>query len=103
MHKTDIGYCSSLLGSCSCCPGWFCQRGGRGLLNFLPLLQFLFLHLFEDLYAQGLLGQPASGGMSVVLRRESVGDAQLLADMFKGVIVRHPEVLEQLFSAGQWP
>ena len=52
------------------------------------------------LYAQGLLGQPASGGMSVVLRGESVGDAQLLADMFKGVIVRHPEVLEQLFFCG---
>lgn len=51
------------------------------------------------LYAQGLLGQPASGGMSVVLRGESVGDAQLLADMFKGVVACYPEVLEQLLPA----
>lgn len=49
------------------------------------------------LNTEGLLGLPATSGPSVVLWREGVSDAQLLAHPLKGVIANQPQVFQKLF------
>lgn len=45
--------------------------------------------------AEGFLGQPAASGPSVVLWREGVSDAELLAHFLKGIMANQPEILQQ--------
>lgn len=51
------------------------------------------------LNAELFLGQPAASGPPMVLWREGVGDPQLLADCFKGLIVNQPKVFQKLFPS----
>lgn len=51
------------------------------------------------LETEGLFGQPATGGSSVVLWGEGVGDAELLAHFLKGVVTDQPQVFQKLFPA----
>lgn len=51
------------------------------------------------LQTEGLFGNPAVRGSSVVQRREAVGDVELLAHLLKGVVTDQPQVFQQLFPA----
>lgn len=54
---------------------------------------------FFYLDAEGLLGQPAAGGPSVVFWGEGVCDAELLTNSLKGIVAHQPEVFQKLFPS----
>lgn len=51
------------------------------------------------LNAEGLLGQPAASDPPVVLWREGVSDAQLLAHFLEGIVANHAKVFQKLFPS----
>lgn len=54
---------------------------------------------FLYLNTEGLLGQPAASGPSVVLWGEGVGDAELLTHFLKGIMANQPKVFQKLFPS----